>query len=183
MAEMTSGGPLAVVRTNPMAVAQQRVFQFVQQPAIRRSLPLFALLAITLLGLVLYGFLKAQPMRELFPQLADGDKAAVIDALKKQGLKVEIDPQTGMLRFPEPDFYRAKVLLAQNGLPRTASSGYDLLTQMPMGVSQPVEQARLRQTQETELARTIADLDHCARVAASHVSEAIQYRRALAAPQ
>jgi magnesium chelatase family protein len=33
------------------------------------------------------------------------------------------------------------------------------------------------------LARTIADLDHCARVAASHVSEAIQYRRALAAPQ
>ena len=159
MAEVMNGGALTVVTTNPMAVAQRRVLEFAQQPAVRRSLPLIALMLVTVLGFVIYSFVKTPPMRELFPQLADGEKAAVLDTLKKQGMNVEIDSQTGLLRVPESDFYRAKVLLAQAGLPKTTTSGYELLSQMPMGVSQPVEQARLRQTQETELARTIAEID------------------------
>ena len=47
MAEVINGGALTVVTTNPMAVAQRRVLEFVQQPAVRRSLPLIALMLVT----------------------------------------------------------------------------------------------------------------------------------------
>ena len=51
------------------------------------------------------------------------------------------------------------MLLAGQGLPKAAPGGYAILDQLPMGVSRAVEGERLRQARETELARSIEEID------------------------
>jgi len=51
------------------------------------------------------------------------------------------------------------MLLAGQGLPKSAPAGYAILDNMPMGTSRAVEGERLRQARETELARSIEDID------------------------
>ena len=53
-------------------------------------------------------------------------------------------------------FHRAKMLLAAAGLPKASVSGYELLTQLPMGTSRSVEQAKLKQAQESRLLKEAA---------------------------
>jgi flagellar M-ring protein FliF len=48
--------------------------------------------------------------------------------------------------------------LAAAGLPKSTVTGYDLITQMPLGASRAVEQVKLKQAQEAELARSIMEI-------------------------
>jgi flagellar M-ring protein FliF len=50
------------------------------------------------------------------------------------------------------------MLLAQAGLPKASVSGYEMITQMPLGASRAVEQIKLKQAQENELARSIMEI-------------------------
>jgi flagellar basal-body M-ring protein/flagellar hook-basal body protein fliF len=52
-----------------------------------------------------------------------------------------------------------RILLAGQGLPKAAPGGYQILDNLPMGVSRAVEGERLRQARETELARSIQEID------------------------
>ena len=45
------------------------------------------------------------------------------------------------------------------GLPATAATGYEQLDSIQMGSSRSVEAARLKQSQELELARSISEID------------------------
>jgi len=78
--------------------------------------------------------------------------------LTNQGIKAQLDNMTGQVTVQRPDFYRAKMALASQGLPKSSASGYDLLTQMPMGTSRSVEAVKLKQAQENELARSIMEI-------------------------
>ena len=49
--------------------------------------------------------------------------------------------------------------LAAQGLPASIPDGYDALADLPMGSSRSVENVRLKQTQEIELARSISEID------------------------
>ena len=49
--------------------------------------------------------------------------------------------------------------LAAQGLPASIPDGYDALSDIPMGSSRLVENVRLKQTQEIELARSIGEID------------------------
>ena len=49
--------------------------------------------------------------------------------------------------------------LAAQGLPATAATGYEQLDSIQMGSSRSVEAARLKQSQELELARSISEID------------------------
>jgi flagellar M-ring protein FliF len=63
------------------------------------------------------------------------------------------------LTVDEDDYSRARILLAGQGLPKGAPGGYQILDNLPMGVSRAVEGERLRQARETELARSIQEID------------------------
>jgi flagellar M-ring protein FliF len=97
-------------------------------------------------------------MTQLFPQLGEEDKALVMQNLEAQGIKGKLDPSTGQLLVPRNDYYRAKMQLAAAGLPKASVTGYDLLTQLPLGASRAVEQVKLKQAQESELARSIMEI-------------------------
>jgi len=126
-----------------------------RQPAIRRALPLLAgLLALAALAFGIMEF-RSPPRAQLFPGLADADKGAIVDALHAGGFDVRVDSSTGAVEVPADDLYRARMALAQAGLPKAVPGGYDLLSNMPLGASRALERARLKQAQEGELARAV----------------------------
>lgn len=131
------------------------------QPAIRRALPAILLVALLGAAAIAWMALSSPPQRILFANLSDGDKAGVAQALDTAGIRNSIDG-SGTLTVGEDDYHKARMLLASQDLPKAAPGGYALLDQLPMGVSRAVEGERLRQARETELARSIAEIDSVA---------------------
>jgi flagellar M-ring protein FliF len=129
------------------------------QPAVRKSIPL--LIGMAMIGAVflVWWMVSTPNQRMLFQGLEDGDKAAISESLNQAGIQNRIDNQTGTLTVAEDDYYRARMLLASQNLPKAAPGGYALLDQMPLGVSRAVEGERLKQARETELSRSIAEID------------------------
>lgn len=95
----------------------------------------------------------------LFRNLPDADKAAVVGALEGAGFKVGLDARTGAVLLPAQDHARARMMLAGEGLPRSAPGALELIGDMPLGTSRAVEGARLRMAGERELARSIESLE------------------------
>ena len=129
------------------------------QPAVRRSLPMMLLVALVIAAGLAWMALSSPTQKTLFAGLPDADKAAVTAALTQASIDSHIDSGTGALTVAEEDYSKARMLLAGQGLPKAAPGGYALLDQLPMGVSRAVEGERLRQARETELARSIEEID------------------------
>jgi flagellar M-ring protein FliF len=132
--------------------------EYMKQPAVIRALPMILVGFVMVIGIVLIIMMREPPMVVLFPKLAEEDKAQVMQILTNQGIKAQLDNMTGQVTVQRPDFYRAKMALASQGLPKSSATGYDLLTQMPMGTSRSVEAVKLKQAQENELARSIMEI-------------------------
>jgi len=128
------------------------------QPAVKRSLPLIFMVGLIGAAALAWMALATPPQRVLFASLPESDKAAVAEALTAASIPNAIDG-AGSLTVAEDDYHKARMLLAGQGLPKAAPGGYALLDQLPMGVSRAVEGERLRQARETELARSIAEIE------------------------
>lgn len=150
--------PLPAV-ANPVGGALQSLRTLTAQPAVAKSLPMIGLIAMLGLAAMIWMAFSAPPQRNLFNGLPDADKAAVADALQAAGLDYMIDRSTGALSVSEADYHQAKILLASQGLPKSAPDGNALLNDMPLGSSRAVEGEKLRNARETELARTIEAID------------------------
>lgn len=153
------------------------------QPAVRRSLPMILLVGLIGAAALAWMTLVSPTQKTLFASLPDSDKAAVTAALDQANIASHIDGGTGALTVGEDDYSRARILLAGQGLPKAAPGGYQILDSLPMGVSRAVEGERLRQARETELARSIQEIDAVAE-ARVHlaVPEASVFVRDSAAP-
>jgi flagellar M-ring protein FliF len=142
-----------------MNAALERLRAFADQPAMRKARPALGLLGMVGAGALVWSMLSQPDQRDLFRGLADADKAAMSDALGAAGIDYKIDRSTGALTVSEADYYQAKMLLAQQGLPKAAPSGEDMLGNLPLGASRAVEGERLRGAREQDLARTIEAID------------------------
>ena len=159
---MTDANVVTVTQTVPVGARLTQGLSafrsFLRQPAVVRSMPMIVVAAVIAVGLLAITVLREPAYVVLFPQLEENDKAAILQTLTDKGVKAKLDGTTGQMTVPRADFYRAKMLLASAGLPKASTSGYDLLGQMPLGTSRSVEAAKLRQAQETELARSIMEI-------------------------
>lgn len=154
--ELTQTSPLAAERfANPL----KQVQGMLGQPAIRRSLPMILMVGLIASAALAWFMLSTPTQKTLFTGLPDSDKAQVMAALKTGGITGRIDESTDALTVNEDDYSKARMLLAGQGLPKAAPGGYAILDNLPMGVSRAVEGERLRQARETELARSIQDID------------------------
>jgi len=154
--ELTQTSPLATERfANPL----KQVQGMLGQPAIRRSLPMILMVGLIASAALAWFMLSIPTQKTLFTGLPDSDKAQVMAALKTGGITGRIDESTDALTVNEDDYSKARMLLAGQGLPKAAPGGYAILDNLPMGVSRAVEGERLRQARETELARSIQDID------------------------
>jgi len=152
----TSGGlgPMGPQLARGLASVQE----FLKQPAIVRSTPIMLVGLVILVGLGAIFSMREPAMTQLFPHLGEEDKALVMQNLEAQGIKGKLDASTGQLLVPRNDYYKAKMQLAAAGLPKASVTGYDLLSQLPLGASRAVEQVKLKQAQESELARSIMEI-------------------------
>lgn len=140
-------------------VLKGRVMEFARQPAIAKSLPMFGLFAVVGLAALAWLALREPPQRDLFRGLPDNDKAAVAQALGSSNIAYSIDDATGALTVSESDYHKAKMLLASEGLPKSAPDGNSMIDSLPMGASRAVEGEKLRTAREMDLARTIEAID------------------------
>ncbi|MBP8234242.1 MAG: flagellar M-ring protein FliF [Rhizorhabdus sp.] len=165
MAEIVPTAPAAsaLATTAPASVGTsamlERIRDFAAQPAIQRSLPMMGLIGLLGAAALLWATMSGAPQRDLFSGMSDGDKAAVADALKAANIPYEINRDTGAITVPETAFYQAKMLLAQQGLPKAAPDGDAMISSLPLGASRAVEGEKLRSAREMDLARTIEAID------------------------
>ncbi|HET8611428.1 MAG TPA: flagellar basal-body MS-ring/collar protein FliF [Sphingomonas sp.] len=151
--------PLAGLAKGGMGGLFERLGAIARQPAVAKSLPMIGMVALLGMAALAWAILHQPPQRDLFSGLADADKASVAQALDTAGIKYHLDNATGELTVPEDSYYRAKMLLAQQGLPKAAPNGDELISSLPMGASRAVEGERLREAREQDLARTIEAID------------------------
>jgi flagellar M-ring protein FliF len=132
---------------------------FVDQPAVRRSLPAIGTASALAIAALAWWSFQTPPQRSLFEGLTDADKSAVVSALEASGIGYSIDRGTGAVQVGEPDLQRARILLAGQGLPKAAPAGDALIANLPLGSSRAVEGETLRAAHEADLARTIEAID------------------------
>jgi flagellar M-ring protein FliF len=147
--------PLSEVGRNPIG-ALRGVWA---QPAVRKSAPMIGILGLMASAALAWAMVATPPQKMLFSGLNDADKAAAVEALAQANIDSALDNQTGTLTVAEDDYYKARMTLAAQNLPKATPGGYAILDQLPMGVSRAVEGERLRQARETELARSIQEIE------------------------
>lgn len=159
------GGAAALPATSPAFggakgadALKARVTGFMKQPAVAKSLPLLGLLGVVATAGAAWLALREPPQRDLFRGLPDADKSAVAQVLDQNGLAYDFD-NSGAMTVAEDDYFKAKMMLAAQGLPKSAPDGNSMIDSLPMGASRAVEGEKLRSAREMDLARTIEAID------------------------
>ncbi|KPF73272.1 hypothetical protein IP88_09385, partial [alpha proteobacterium AAP81b] len=149
----------AAALTLPMPSAlPERLRALAAQPAVVRARPAILAVVAVLAALGLWWGLQSPDWRPLYGELSDGDKAAVLTALEAGNYNARVDPATGAIQVAAGDVAAARILLAGQGLPKSAR-GLDPVGDMPLGLSRAVEAARLKSATEVELASSIEAID------------------------
>ena len=123
-----------------------------------------AIMAGILIGLVLFfifvSFRVSTPaMKLLYSELSTTDSGAIAAKLEENQISYEVSPDGGRILVSETEVGRARLLLAEAGLPNGGSLGYELFDeQSGFGTTNFVQNINQVRALEGELARTISSL-------------------------
>jgi flagellar M-ring protein FliF len=96
----------------------------------------------------------------LFTQIDGAEAAEVMQALDQMGVPYQVDATTSQIKIPQQQIAETRLLLAGQGLPRSADLGFELLQEETgFSTSRLMENARFQRALEGELARSISALD------------------------
>ena len=151
--------PTTQVSTIPTSGPMAVLYRVTGGQSLRQVLPAAIGIIVAVVAIVFF-VVSQQPERTtLYASLPEAEKARVIDAPKNAGVDVTLDPTTGDVIVPVRDYHSSRMTLAAQGLPASIPDGYEALSDLPMGSSRSVEQVRLKQTQEIELARSVSEIE------------------------
>ena len=94
----------------------------------------------------------------LYNNLTDEDGGAIVTQLTQMNIPYRFAENGGALMVPEANVHELRLRLAQQGLPKGGSVGFELLDKEKFGISQFSEQVNYQRALEGELARTIESL-------------------------
>ncbi|CAN5447312.1 flagellar basal-body MS-ring/collar protein FliF [soil metagenome] len=137
---------------------RDRMTGLLRQPAVAKSLPMLGLLGVVAAAGLAWMALREPPQRDLFRGLPESDQAAVAEVLDKNAIPYDF-ASSGAITVSDDDYFKAKMMLASQGLPKSAPDGNSMIDSMPMGASRAVEGEKLRSAREMDLARTIEAID------------------------
>ncbi|MCB9988722.1 MAG: flagellar M-ring protein FliF [Rhodospirillales bacterium] len=124
-----------------------------------------AILGGVLVGLLLFFVFVSMrvstgEMKLLYSDLSSIDSSAIAAKLDENEIPYDLSPDGLRIKVPEDDVSRARMLLAEEGLPNGGSMGYELFdSQTGFGTTNFVQNINQVRALEGELARTISSLD------------------------
>lgn len=124
-----------------------------------------AIMGSVLLGLLLFFIfismrVSSPSMKLLYDDLATNDSAAIVAKLEENEIPYQTSEDGGRISVPDDQVGRARMLLAQEGLPNGGNMGYELFdNQSGFGTTNFVQNINQVRAMEGELARTISSLD------------------------
>jgi flagellar M-ring protein FliF len=155
---MAEPGGLALVDRIDADALQARARGLFDSPAVQRARPALIAGGVVLLLVILWLGMRSPDWRPLYGDMSDGDKSAVLAALEAGNYTTRINPDSGSVEVSGGDVAAARILLAGQGLPKSATP-LDLVGDMPLGLSRAVEAARLKSAVAVELAASIKAID------------------------
>ena len=127
-----------------------------------RQITMILALAICLALAVFVMIWAQEPEYRPLGKMETQEMVQVLDVLDKNKIKYQID--VDVVKVPEDKYQEVKMMLSRAGIDGAATSKQDFLTQdSGFGVSQRMEQARLKHSQEENLARAIEQLQSVSR--------------------
>lgn len=147
--------PVTPVGLSPLAQFGARL-PFANTIRANPKLPamLAAAVALALLA-VLYMWTRQPDYRVLYSNLSDRDGGAIITALQQMNVPYKFAEGGGAVLVPAQAVHEARLHLAQQGLPKSGSVGFELMDNQKFGISQFAEQVNYQRALEGELERTI----------------------------
>jgi flagellar M-ring protein FliF len=101
---------------------------------------------------------KQPEYRVLFSNLGEADGGQIISELDKRAIPYRLSAGGRTLMVPAEQMDTLRLQLAEQGLPKGGSVGFELLDKQAFGISQFAEQVNYQRGLEGELARTIESL-------------------------
>ncbi len=127
---------------------------------IRQAGLMVGLAASVAVGFAVVLWTQSDDYRPLYGSLDRLDSAEVTEILEYNDIEFKVDPSTSTLLVSADDLHKARLKLAEAGIPGESSVGFELLDkEQPLGTSQFMEGARYRRSLEGELARTITSIN------------------------
>ncbi len=127
-------------------------------PAVRQVVLLIGVAAAVAAGFAVVLWSQSPGYAPLYADLGTQEAAQVAEALKAAEIDYKLSGDGGIL-VAKVQVHDARLQLASQGLPQSASAGMDSMQeQSSFGVSQFMESARYQHALEAELARTISSL-------------------------
>jgi len=140
--------------------ALAKIRETIDQPGFRRAFPTLLASLTAVAAILLYISMQKPELTTLYSSVSEAEKSKIIDSLTNLGIDVELDPATGQVLVPTDAYHRARISLAAQGLPEFSGDAFNAIDDMPLGVSRSVEGVKLRQAQELELAKSIAEISN-----------------------
>ena len=133
---------------------------FLNNPDVQRILPYIIGTIALAICILFYLWVSAPTYRSVYPGMSEADRQEAKDALDAAGFAPRIDINTGSLQINEERYHEARILLASQDIPRSATAGgfENLLEQGSMTTSRFMEQVSYRAAMETELASSITEI-------------------------
>lgn len=124
-----------------------------------------AIMGAVLLGLMLFFIfvslrVSSTEMKLLYSDLSSMDSGAIAAKLEEVQIPYEVSADGTRVQVPDTEVGRARMLLAEAGIPNGGSMGYELFDkQSGFGTTNAVQNINAMRALEGELARTISALD------------------------
>ncbi|MEG3128255.1 flagellar basal-body MS-ring/collar protein FliF [Pantoea cypripedii] len=101
---------------------------------------------------------KTPDYRVLYSNLSDEDGGAIVTQLTQMNIPYQFSETGGALMVPAEKVHELRLRLAEQGLPKGGSVGFELMDKEKFGISQFSEQVNYQRALEGELARTMETL-------------------------
>lgn len=124
-----------------------------------------AIMGAVLLGLMIFFIfvslrVSTPEMKLMYSDLSTMDSSAMAAKLQEQQIPFEVSQDGTRIMVPDTDVGKARMLLAQSGLPNGGSMGYELFdNQSGFGTTNAIQNINAVRALEGELARTISSLE------------------------
>lgn len=123
--------------------------------ALPKPVQLGAAAAIVAVLVVLLMWARTPDYRVLFSNLADRDGGAIVAALAQANVPYRLSDNGNAILVPSDKVHEVRLQLAQQGLPRSGETGFELMDQTRFGASQFTEQINYQRALEGELVSSI----------------------------